>query len=290
VERLRARIEELTDEFLTQAARRGTFDVIADFAVPFPVTVIAEMLGIPTADRAVFKKWSDHLVGALDPVARPAPHVMRRTLDEFRAYVNRLAGERRRKPADDLLTALVQAEDAGDRLTEAELYGTVALLLTAGNETTTNLIGNGLISLLRQREQLDRLRAEPGLIDSAVEELLRWESPVQLTMRIPTEDVDFDGRHFAKGAAVVAVLAAANRDPAVFANPDTLDIGRDDNDHLSFGSGIHFCLGAQLARLEGRYALGEIVRRFPDIRLAADGVTWRRLTFLRGLEALPVRV
>jgi cytochrome P450 len=290
VERLRARIEELTDEFLTQAARRGTFDVIADFAVPFPVTVIAEMLGIPAADRAVFKKWSDHLVGALDPVARPAPHVMRRTLDEFRAYVNRLAGERRRQPAEDLLTALVHAEDAGDRLSEAELYGTVALLLTAGNETTTNLIGNGLISLLRHRPQLDRLRAEPAFIDSAVEELLRWDSPVQLTMRIPTEDVDFDGHRFAKGAAVVAVLAAANRDPAVFANPDTLDIGRDDNDHLSFGSGIHFCLGAQLARLEGRYALGEIVRRFPDIRLAADGVTWRRLTFLRGLEALPVRV
>jgi hypothetical protein len=290
VERLRARVETLTDELLSAAGRQGTFDVIGDFAVPLPVTIIAEMLGIPSEDRALFKRWSDHLVGFLDPLASPGPEALRRTADEFRAYVERLAAARRAAPADDLLSALVEAEEAGDRLSAQELFGTVALLLAAGNETTTNLIGNGLIALLRHPAELARLRDEPAVVERAVEELLRWDSPVQLTGRIATRDGELFGRRVAKGEVVVAVLGAANHDPDVFPRPDVLDVGREANGHVAFGYGLHYCLGAQLARLEGRIALHELARRFPDIRLASDRLRWRRLTFLRGVDALPVRV
>jgi pimeloyl-[acyl-carrier protein] synthase len=290
VERMRGRAEELTDELLTAARRRGTFDVIEDFAVPLPVTIIAELLGIPAEDRAHFKRWSDRMVGFLDPLARGDPRELRRTADEFRTYMARLADRRRREPADDLLTALVDAENQSDRLSEAELHGTLALLLAAGNETTTNLIGNGLLALFQHPEQLARLREEPGIAATAVEELLRWDSPVQLTGRIPLEHVELNGHRFAKGQAVIAVLGSANRDPDIFPHPDVLDLGRPDGHHLAFGQGIHFCLGAQLARLEGRIALTEIARRFPDLRLVTDRLRWRRLTFLRGVEELPVRI
>jgi cytochrome P450 len=289
VEKLRPRIEELTEELLFALERRGGFDLIADFAVPLPVTIIAEMLGIPARDRQLFKRWSDHLVGFLDPQASPGPVVLRRTVEEFFAYLGQIIEQRRRVPADDLLSRLVLAEEAGDRLSEQELHGTVALLLAAGNETTTNLIGNGLLALLRHPEQLERLRSQPELAASAVEELLRWDSPVQFTMRIPTRELEFRGRRFDAGQAVVAVLGSANHDSEVFETPDRLDLGRQDNRHLSFGQGVHFCLGAQLARLEGEVALGALVRRFPDLRLAGGEPKWRRLTFLRGVESLPLR-
>ena len=290
LEQLRPRVEELADRLLTPLARRGEFDVIRDFAVPFPVTIIAEMLGIPACDFATFKRWSDHLVGFLDPLASPGPKVLRKTVDEFDAYMSRLAEERRQKPAEDLLTALVQADEQGQRLSAQELQGTLALLLAAGNETTTNLIGNGLVALLRHPDQLAWLRDNPSLTERAVEELLRWDSPVQLTMRIPTEAIDFDGVHFETHQAVVTVLGAANHDPEAFDRSDVLNLDREPNEHLAFGQGIHFCLGAQLARLEGQVALRELARRFPNLRLAADRPRWRRLTFLRGVEALPVRV
>jgi cytochrome P450 len=290
IERLRPRVEALTEELLDGLARRGAFDLIHDFAVPLPVTVIAEMLGIPAADFAVFKRWSDHLVGFLDPLASPGPEVLRATVAEFDAYMMRLADERRREPADDLLSALVQAEEQGDRLSPQELQGTIALLLAAGNETTTNLIGNGVLALLRHPEQLARLSAEPGIAERAVEELLRWDSPVQLTMRIPLEPVELGGVRLAPHHAVVVVLGSANHDPAAFARPDVLDVGREPVEHAAFGYGIHFCLGAQLARLEGQVAIGELTRRFPNMRLAGEPPRWRRLTFLRGVEALPLRV
>jgi cytochrome P450 len=204
--------------------------------------------------------------------------------------MGKIAAARRVEPADDLMSALVAAEERGEKLSEQELNGTLALLLAAGNETTTNLIGNGLLALLRHPDQLARLREDPTLIDSAVEELLRWDSPVQFTMRIPREALDFNGHRFAAGEAVVAVLGSANRDPEVVTDPERFDIGRVDQRHLSFGHGVHFCLGAQLARLEGRIVLGMLVQRFPRLRLASDNVRWRRLTFLRGLERLPVAV
>jgi cytochrome P450 len=290
IERLRARVEGLADELLTELGRRREFDLIHDFAVPFPVTIIAEMLGIPAADFATFKRWSDHLVGFLDPLASPGPEVLRKTVNEFQTYMSELSEVRRREPTEDLLSALVQAEEQGDHLSEQELRGTLALLLAAGNETTTNLIGNGVAALLRHPDQLARLREEPAIAEGAVEELIRFDSPVQLTMRIPTEDVDFAGVRFEKHQAVVTVLGSANRDSAAFARPDELDLGREPSEHLAFGYGIHFCLGAQLARLEGQVAFRELARRFPDLRLATAEPRRRRLTFLRGLEALPVRV
>jgi cytochrome P450 len=290
IERLRARVEEVTDELLGSLGRRGAFDLIRDFAVPLPVTIIAEMLGIPPRDFATFKRWSDHLVGFLDPLASPGPEVLRATVEEFNGYMGRLAEQRRREPTDDLLTALVQAEEQGDRLSPQELQGTLALLLAAGNETTTNLIGNAVLALLRHPDQLARLREEPGIGERAVEELLRWDSPVQLTMRIPTEPVELAGVRFEPHQAVVTVLGAANRDPEAIAQPDVLDLGRTANEHVSLGHGIHFCLGAQLARLEGQVALGELARRFPDLRLVTERPRWRRLTFLRGVDALAVRV
>jgi cytochrome P450 len=290
LEQLRPRVEELADRLLTPLSRRGEFDVIRDFAVPFPVTIIAQMLGIPARDFATFKRWSDHLVGFLDPLASPSPKVLRKTVDEFDDYMSRLAEERRREPAEDVLTALVQADEQGQRLSAQELQGTLALLLAAGNETTTNLIGNGLVALLRHPDQLAWLRDDPGIAESAVEELLRWDSPVQLTMRIPTETVDFDGVHFEKHQAVVTVLGAANHDPEAFDRPDVLQLDREPNEHVAFGQGIHFCLGAQLARLEGRIAFTEIARRFPGLRLRTNRLRWRRLTFLRGVEELPVSV
>jgi len=290
VERLAGRVEEITASLLDGLEGRAEFDVIRELAVPLPVTIIAEMLGIPPADRAIFKRWSDVLVGFLDPQAAPAPAVMRATVDEFFEYVGRVAAERRARPRDDLLTALVQAEEAGERLSERELHGTVALLLAAGNETTTNLIGNGLLALLRHPRELDRLREEPAIAESAVEELLRYDSPVQLTGRVATEDLGFRGRRMRTGQNVILVLGAANHDPDVFAAPDRLDLGRADNRHLSFSYGQHFCLGAQLARLEGRITLRALLTRFPDIRLATDRLVWGRFLFLRGLKALPVRV
>jgi cytochrome P450 len=215
--------------------------------------------------------------------------VLRRTVDEFFAYMGAITAERRRQPADDLVTALVQAEDQGRGLSEQELHGTLALLLAAGNETTTNLIGNGMLALLRHPEQLARLREEPELVDGAVEELLRWDSPVQFTARIATADTEFHGTRFERGQAIVAVLGSANRDPDVIDEPERLDVGRTENRHLSFGYGVHFCLGAQLARLEAQIAFREILRRLPNLKLVDPKPRWRRLTFLRGVERLPLR-
>ena len=290
VEKLRPRVEAIAHELLEGLSGRDGFDVIADFAVPLPVTIIAEMLGIPAEDRATFKRWSEILVGFIDPVAAASPEIMRATADEFFEYVTRVAEQRRARPTDDLLSALVLAEEAGDRLSEQELYGTVALLLAAGNETTTNLIGNGLLALLRHPDQMAKLRADRSLAESAVEELLRYDTPVQFTGRVLTEDVDFRGRRFRKGQNTILLLAAANRDPEVFPDPDRLDIARKDNRHLSFSSGHHFCLGAQLARLEAQIALPELVRHFPALRLAGERLAWGKFLFLRGLKALPVRV
>jgi hypothetical protein len=290
VEKLRPRVEELAEELLADLARRRSFDLIEDFAVPLPVTLIAEMLGIPARDRATFKRWSDDLVGFLDPLVSPGAEQLRRTVTEFEAYMDAIGDERRRRPADDLISALVLAEEQGDRLSRDELRSTLALLLAAGNETTTNLIGNGTLALLRHPGALARLRDEPGVVPSAVEELLRFDSPVQFTARMPLEDVDWRGHRFRKGDNIVLALGSANRDPEVFPEPDRLDLARAENRHLALGHGAHFCLGAPLARLEGQVALSALARRLPDLRLAADPgkLRFRRATFLRGLEALPV--
>ena len=290
VEAMRPHIQELVDGMLEAAAGRGGMDVIGDLAYPLPVTVISEMLGVPLADRDRFHSWTAAAVKLLDPTDDfsifPAAC---EAFEGYRGYFLELIEERRRRPGDDLLSALVEAEEAGDRLTEEELVAMVTLLFVAGHETTVNLIGNGMHALLRHPDQRDRLVADPSLVPAAVEEMLRFDPPVQLTGRNATVDVELDdGFTIGKGEQVVVLLAAANRDPAAFDDPDRFDVGRQPNRHLAFGGGIHLCLGAPLARVEAQVAVGSLVRRFPAIELADDDPPRKETVTLRGLSALPV--
>jgi cytochrome P450 len=294
VEAMTHKIQHLVDGFLDAVQARGRMDVIADLAYPLPVTVIAEMLGVPAEDRGLFKKWSDELSilagGGGSPAALTLDDYRRnaQSYEELTAYLSNIAAQRRTQPRDDLITALVQAEEAGDRLSEEEFYANTMLLLVAGNETTTNLIGNGTLALLQHPDQLRKLREKPSLIASAVEELLRYDSPVQMTTRVLTHDLELGGKQLRQGQMVVVMLGAANRDPEVFSAPNRLDVERADNKHLSFGLGSHFCLGAQLARLEGRIVFETLLRRMPKLRLEGPGPQRRRHFNLRGLQSLSV--
>jgi cytochrome P450 len=292
VEAMESRIQGLVAAFLDAVTPCGRMDVIADLAYPLPVTVIAEMLGVPAADRARFKHWSDEISAVLSGDLTSLPEAtLRRALeargelvDYFRAAVARL----RQAPADNLLSALIQAEENGGRLTENELYSTAVLLLIAGNETTTNLIGNGLLALLRHPDQQRRVWADESLVPSAVEEMLRYDSPVQLTSRIAKEDLEMAGTKIERGHGVFLILAAANRDPTRFPEPDRFDASRPDNRHVAFGAGPHFCLGAPLARLEAQVALRTLRRRFPNLRLEGQTPEYRNNFNLRGLKSLEV--
>ena len=291
VAQLRATIQRLTDALIDRMAEKEQVDVIADLAYPLPVAVICEMLGVPLADQGRFHAWSAALVHSLDLTDEPAVYNRASVAAaEMTAYFDALLAERRAQPQTDILSALVAAEEAGDRLTTEELFGTCALLLVAGHETTVNLIGNGTLALLRHPDQWQRLHNEPGLIASAVEELLRYDSPVQLTSRAALIDVTYKGQRFPRGTFVTFLLGAANHDPAVFADPTRLDVGRANNRHLAFGGGIHYCLGAPLARLEGEIALGTLARRLPTLALAGGPPVYRDNVALRGLEALPAKL
>ena len=292
VEGLRPRIQQVVDAIIDRALDARSMEVIGDLAYPLPVTVISEMLGVPASDQESIRGWSSDIARSLDAIGLQVDpdivdrgRVARRAIGE---YFRQLLPERRRHPRNDLLSLLIAAEEQGDKLSEGELLSTCILLYIAGHETTVNLIGNGLLALLRHGDQLRRLREEPALAASAVEELLRYDGPVQRTARFATVDVEIGGRAIDKGAMVVTVIGAANRDPAQFPEPDRLDLGRGDNRHIAFGFGIHFCLGAPLARLEGQVALGTLARRLPALALAADTVEWRESQVLRGLKALPV--
>jgi cytochrome P450 len=290
VSRLRPRIQALVDEILDKAEEEGSLEVIADLAYPLPVTVIAEMLGVPPEDYQIFKDWSATLAANLDPLRagemREAAFDARDALSE---YLSGIVDKRRARPRDDMISALLAVEESGDALSHRELLIMCNLLLIAGHETTVNLIGNGLRALLTHPDQLERLRDEPDLIETAVEELLRFDSPVQLTGRVVSEDLEVGGVQMRPGHFVMVLLGAANRDPAQFPDPDRLDLARHPNQHLSFGRGIHFCLGAPLARVEGQVAIGSLVRRFPRLRLDGEPVQRDTVT-LRGLESLPVAV
>jgi hypothetical protein len=294
IEGMRGQIQGVVDGLLDRVQASGRMDVIADLAYPLPVTVICDMLGVPVGDHEQIKEWSSDIIRSLDAIGIPSdPSIVERgrigrrgIADYFRA----LLPERRRHPRADLLSALIAVEERGDRLTEGELLATCVLLFIAGHETTVNLIGNGLLSLLRHPAEIARLRREPALIGSAVEELLRYDSPVQRTARITNADVEVGGKTIPRGAFVVTAIGAANRDPAQFPDPDRLDIGRADNRHIAFGFGIHFCLGAPLARVEGQLALGTLLRRAPRLRLADEALEWRESSTLRGLKALPVEL
>ncbi len=288
VEEMRQRIQRLVDELLDAVAEAGTMDVIADLAYPLPVIVIAELLGVPVEDRELIKGWSNEMALFFGANFRNVAE-MHRAMTEFRVYLRDLVARRRIAPGDDLLTALVRATDEGDQLSEEELLGLCMLLLFAGHETTTNLIGNGLLALLRHPDQLALLRHDPALIGSAVEELLRYDSPVQGTPRIATEAMTLGGTVIQPGQTLLLFYGAANRDPERFPEPDRLDITRRDNKHLAFAHGAHFCLGGVLARMEGQIALGTLARLAPDLRLIDQEVEWRPNALMRGLKALPVR-
>lgn len=288
VETLRPRIERIVEDQLDAVASAGRMDVIRDLAYPLPVTVIAEMLGIPTEDRERFKHWSDEAIRSLGFGSVGDAKRSMQAYRELRAYLEPIVAQRRSEPREDLISALVVAEEEGDKLSTSEVFATIILLLVAGNETTTNLIGNGMLALLRHREQLELLRNDLSLMGSAVEELLRFDSPVQFTSRMPLEDVVLDGRRLAKGSEVLLVIGAANRDPEQFADPDRLDVTRTDVRHLSFGNGIHYCLGAPLARIEGQIAISALIRRFPNMRPAIEKPRRGDNLLLRGLTALPV--
>jgi cytochrome P450 len=289
VERMRARAEQVSNDLLDAAQPRGHMDLIRAYAMPLPATIIAEILGVPAANRHAFQRWTKALITASE-----SPLFALRALlpiVAFLRYIRKLVRERRANPADDLVTALVQAEQAGDKLSEDELLAMIFLLLVAGYETTVNLIGNGMLALLQQPDQLAKLRADPALIASAVEELLRFANPVGTTTdRYAREELTIAGTIIPRGALIVLVLASANRDERQFANPDTLDITRAPNKHLAFGWGAHYCIGAPLARLEGQIAITTLLRRCPDLRLDVSPATlrWRPGLEMNGLEALPV--
>jgi cytochrome P450 len=293
IERLRGRIvalcEELLDAMERERRRKGGAELVADYALPLPATVIAELLGVPAEDHAKFHRWSNRLVSVSSKrdMLRAMPAAL-----AFMRYLRKLIERRRADPRDDLITALIRAEEAGDKLSEDELLAMAFLLLVAGHETTVNLIASGALALLELPEQAEALRNDPSLAKSAVEELLRYTSPVEMaTERYPRKEVEISGITIPRGELVLAVLGSANRDERHFEEPEVLDLARDPNRHLAFGrGGVHHCLGAPLARMEGQIAVGTFLRRFPEARLAvaSDSLRWRRGVFLRGLERLPL--
>ncbi len=290
VERLRERVQRVCDELLDAAAARGHIELVGEFALALPLTIIGDLLGIPPQERRPFGAWTKRLAAATSGAALDlllAQPAMWQGMRHLRSLVAR----RRAEPQDDLVTALVQAEEAGDKLSEDELIGMIAFLIVAGYETTMGLIAGGALALLRNPGQRERLQQDPGLAPLAIEELLRYTSPIDFaTFRLAKEDVVLREVTIPKGGTVLAALASANHDETQFREPETLDITRDPNRHLAFGAGSHFCVGAPLARLEGQLALPTLFRRFPEIRLAAraEAPRWRRGLLFRALAELPL--
>ncbi|MEU6665696.1 cytochrome P450 [Streptomyces sp. NPDC046727] len=294
VDSLRGEIARITEELLAALPADRPVDIVDDFAYPLPVTVICRLLGVPREDEPLFRAWSDTLVAAAD--VRPgadtaeAGRAGEQAGREMREYLLDLAEQRRGRPADDMLSAFVNEPDPSLRLAPAELGVTATLLFIAGHETTVNLITNGVLTLLRRPEQVERLRGEPGLLPRAVEELLRYEPPVHMRERAPLVDFEVAGTTIPKGTSVFLVLASGNRDPRAFRDPDRFDPARPDNEHLGFGSGIHLCYGAPLARIEAETALGALLPRLTAARLVEDPPPYRRNAMLRGPRHLPVRL
>ena len=294
VERLRPRIQELVDGHLDRMADLGGFDLVGELAGVLPSQVICEMLGVPMADQPMVEKWTADIAGTVQPVIPDdALAAADKTTLEFHAYLRELVDQRRRHPEGDLLSAMVQAEDSEGRLDEAELVSFAVTLLGAGTETTTNLLGAGTLALLSNPDQLAKLRADPELIHNAIEELLRFEPPVQMAFpRVATTDMVVGGEEIGEGELVAPLLAAANHDPTIFADPETLRIDRSmEKAPLSFGMGAHFCMGAALARAEGEIALRTLLLdRFPGLHLTGEAPAWRSGFTLRGVERLMVSV
>ena len=289
VENMRTHIQDIVQDLLDAVHTKRRFDIIQDLAFPLPVIVIAELIGVPTQDREYFKDWTAALARSLDPIITPEiTQAADKATEDLLAYFTTLVAERRDSPQDDLLSGLIVAEEKGDKLDEDELLATAILLFAAGHETTMNLIGNGMLALFRNPDQMAKLKADPSLIKTAVEEFLRYDGSVQITARVALEEIAVGGRTIGKNQQALLLLGAANRDPAHFSAPDRLDITRQENPHLTFGHGIHHCLGAPLARVEAQIAINSMLRRMPDIQLATDQLEWRDMLTLRGLKALPV--
>ena len=289
VERLRPRVQAIADELLDHVAADGQMDLIDAYAFPLPIIVILEMLGIPPEDRNQFRIWSDAFV--TPDFAPGAEERFIRSMTDFTDYLRVLFAQRRAEPRADLVTALLEAEDAGDRLSEQELFSMVVLLIVAGHETTVGLIGNAALTLMQHPEQMQALRNDPALTPLAVEEILRYEGPVERTItRYVARETVLAGRTLRQGDLVIAVVGSANRDAEQFAEADSFDMARNPQRHLGFGHGVHYCLGAPLARLECEIAVNTLLRRLPGLRLAADPVTltWRTQPLFHGLVALPV--
>jgi pimeloyl-[acyl-carrier protein] synthase len=290
VEVLRGHIQEIANDLLDRVQTRGRMDVIAEFAAPLPAIVTAEMLGVPTEDHADLKKWSADFAEMLGNFQHNPDRIHRvlESTNNLTTYFQKAINRMREHPREGLIHSLMTAELNGDRLTDEEIVANCIVTMVGGQETTTNLIGNGLLTLMRNPEKLVQLRDNSRLIPSAVEELLRYESPSQHTGRIAREDVQIGDKQIRKGQAVMAVMAAANRDPERFSDPDQLILDRADNKHLAFGWSSHFCFGAPLARMEGQIAFETILRRLPTLDLVPGRLTWRNNSGLRGLIALPV--
>lgn len=290
IREMEPRIREIADSLLSRVERKGSFEAMKDLAEPLPTMVIAEVLGIPSEDYLMFKEWSDALLEVSNvPPGSPPPAGFEEALAAERAFFRARYDELRRNPGSDIMSMLIQAQEK-DALTFDEVAGFFNLLLLAGNETTTNLIGNGLHALMSHPDQLELLRADPTLITSAVEEMLRWDCPVQATGRNAIRECELGGTRIRPGTAVAILNGAANRDPAQFPDSDRFDIRRSPNDHIAFGEGIHFCLGAALARLEGAIAIGEALERFPRLRLADSErkPEYKKSFHVRGLASLPL--
>jgi cytochrome P450 PksS len=289
VEGLRPRIQQIADELVDRVFARGEMDLVDEFAFPLPITVIAELLGVPADDRDRFRAWSAAVV--TPDLGPDASERFSAQMAEFTSYLGELFATRRLDPRDDLVSALIRTEEQGETLSEPELFSMTILLIVAGHETTVNLVANGMLALLRHPRDLERLRAAPESIPDGIEELLRYDGPVERALtRWAAKDVELGGQVIPRGEMVIAVLAAADRDPERFPDPDVLDLGRPDKKHVAFGRGAHYCLGAPLARLEGAIALETLLRRLPALRLAVpvDELVYRPTPTFRALASLPV--
>ncbi|GHO62463.1 polyketide biosynthesis cytochrome P450 PksS [Ktedonobacter sp. SOSP1-52] len=293
IEQLRPRIQQIADDLLDAVQEQGEMDLVANFAFPLPIIVISEMLGVPSEDRQQFRTWTQTIVQSQGAALSSEKQAAGRAAEaEFINYVKTLIATKRKHPDNSLTSDLVRVEEQGDKLSENELISMIFLLLTAGHETTVNLLGNGTLALLEHTDQLELLRSDPGLLPSAIEELLRYTTPVSLTApRWALEDIVLHDQVIRRGEMVRCALLGANTDPQEFADPEALNILRQENQHLAFSKGIHFCLGAPLARLEGQVALGTLLRRLPNLRLAVspEQVAYKDAGSLRAIAALPVK-
>jgi cytochrome P450 len=293
IREMEPRIREIATRLLNEVEGRGSFEIMADLANALPVMVIAEMLGVPPEQYQTFKEWSDIIIAGGNTLpGQPIPDDVVEITNQLRSYFAREIDKRRTQPGPDLISALVAAHVDNEAMSAEELIAFVMLLLLAGNETTTNLIGNGMLALGRHPEQMELLRRSPELGPRAIEEMLRYDGPVQATSRRATADVEIGGTAIPAGAECFVLLAAANHDPAQFPDPDSFNITREVRDHVAFGEGVHFCIGAPLARLEGAIAIGETLRRFPKLHLAdpTASLTYKGSYFLRGLDSLRMEI